>query len=321
MSQIQQKVWENCQYANSSYYLTPEEFFVGYIGIAIVNITLAVSAIFLNSVTILVFYKAKKLKSISDMLLCFLAATDFLAGLLAMPFFSIESLLRAYNSEAPCQVFLIGKLARLLTFLLTFMTSILISLDRYVAIFHSYRYYGRRDDRKFALRILLTLWSMSIVLAVGSLATTDMKLLIFTAMILVVIFIPFSSWVHLRAFFVARSIQKQIRDEIAQVRVQEEAKRAEKDLKTARITAVILAVVCICYLPQIVTVSIMNKASGEASVSKAFYWTNTLIMANSVFNPLMYVWQMKWFKVAFKRIFIDRGIVIGDESLTDRSVT
>ena len=112
-------------------YISPEEFFSGYITSAIINIILALLAGSLNSVTIAVFYAENKLKLITDIFMCFLAATDILVGLISMTSFATQSLVRAYEKQVPCEFLLVGRLTRILSMILTLMTTTLLSLDRY----------------------------------------------------------------------------------------------------------------------------------------------------------------------------------------------
>ena len=306
MSQFQLSLWENCKSTARLYYISPEKFFSGYLAVAVVNITLALSAVFLNSVTIIVFYGAKKLETVTVIFMCSLAVTDVVTGLLGMTSFAALSLMRAYGKHAPCEFFLVGMLTRLLCQLLTCVTTTFLSLDRYVAIFHSYRYQSCCDDHVFAVKVLVVSWSTCILLAIGSFGTKNLLLLVVTLRVFMAASLPFNIWVHLRAFFAARRTNRQIQQQAVQV--QEEKKRTRtKDLKAAKLTAVILVTILVCYLPALITGSLVSHFGHSESIYKAFLWANTLVMANSVCNPLAYGWQLKWFRKAFKKVFFKKN--------------
>ena len=311
MSQFQHKFWENCIIANTANYISPEEFFYGYMASAVINIIQALLAVSLNTITIVVFYKANRLKVMTDIFMCSLAVTDILVGLLSMTTLATQSLVRAYEKHVACEFLLVGRLTRILCMLLTVMTTTLLSLDRYAAIFQPYRYERFREDRKFTIKILAGLWGTCILLAIGSLGTTNLSLLLIPANICLATSLPFSIWVHLRAFFVARRISRQIQGQVAQVQGEDERRRTKQDIKAARLTAIIIGVVFICYLPLLVIGTILNIFGESVTIIKAFIWAYAIIMANSVFNPLVYVWQMKWFRKAFKKVIFMRDVQRG----------
>ena len=212
MSQLQQTFWENCKRTSKVYDINREELFSGHLTAGVINIILAAVAVFVNTITIIIFRCKKRLRSITDILLCSLAVTDLLAGLIAMPTLAIDSPLRAYGQKTSCYVFLMGALIRIVCIFLTVITSILLALDRYTAIFYPFEYEAQEQNIKFAMKILAILWSTAILLVIGSLATKHMILIRIMLVALFASFILFGTWVHLRTFFVSRRIQKQILD-------------------------------------------------------------------------------------------------------------
>ena len=155
---------------------------------------------------------------------------------------------------------------------------------------------------------------MSALLAIGSLGTPDLILLMILLTVCVAVCLPFSIWVHLRTFFAARRISRQIHIQVSQLQGEQDRRQRKEGIKAARLTAIIIGVVFVCYLPSLIAAIILHAFGYSASNTIASIWVFTLAMANSVFNPLVYVWQMKWFRKVFKKIVLEKSALGENES-------
>ena len=284
-------IHEDCKWIIRSAYVNPKKSYEELVLATVLISLFSVVAVTLNLLTILIFYREKKLKCISDILLCALATTDLYARLLSMSFLMATSILLAQD-QISCSVFVAATLIRMTGFTLTLSTTLLITTDRYAALFHPYSYHIRHDDTRFLAKILIAAWSVCIAISLFSL-TPKLKLVRLAIVFAIAFAIPFSLSVHLRALLLARRMNRQIQD--LQVR-DETRERVHRELKTARSTAIVISSTLICYLPKPLMPAI-KALDGSSPVLEAIMpWSTICLMLNSVLNPLIYAWQFQWFR-------------------------
>ena len=300
MSKLQEIFLNNCNFAVEQHNI--EHFNSRYLLMAIIMLIIAPVTIFVNTVTIYVFWKEKRMATLTDILLFFLAVTDIIGGLVAMPLFAVESILRAQNTKRPCSIFLISKLAQVCSFDITIVTSILIVLDRYFSIFQPYRYNCRRHQTSSAALVVVSLWCVSIAICLLSIITTKLYPAIVSTIVAYVCYVCMSILVHLKVFIRARHTHR----EIAVKRCHFERNNCKTDswyrIKGARITAVMFCGIVLCYVPQTITGILKENLNYSRSVLIAFYWTTALNLSHSIVNPLVYIWQLKWFRKALWKV-------------------
>ena len=161
---------ENCDGAVWKYKL--DDFHTSYFIMSAMMFTFAPVTVILNGITIYAFWKEKQMKTVPDILLCFLTTTDIIGGLVAMPSFAVESILRGMNIRNPCILFLIRAQIGMFSVEITLITSILIALDRYNAIFYSYSYEIRKHRTGVAIALLVSLWYVCAVICLSSTITS-----------------------------------------------------------------------------------------------------------------------------------------------------
>ena len=248
------------------------------------------------------------MKTVADILLCFLTTTDIMGGLVAMPYFAAESILRAMNLGNPCSIFLTRTLIGMFFMDITIITSILVVLDRYFAIFYPYSYNTRKNHTGFATFLVISLWCVCAIICLLSIITSRYILAIAFIASADICFVFLSIWVHSKIFLKARRTQQ----EIANISNRFERSNSKIDswhrIKGTRITALIFCGIFLCYAPQIITGSLMEYSNNSRFSKIAFYWTTALMLLNSIVNPLVYIWQVKWFRNALRRITSDRAV-------------
>ena len=310
MSKLKETLQDNCYHSfwknqldnfDTSYFITSAMMFA----FAPVTVTL-------NGITLYVFWKEKRVKTVADILLCFLTTTDIIGGLVAMPSFGIGSILRGMNIGNPCSIFLIRTQIGMFSVDITLITSILILLDRYYAIFYPYSYQIRKNRTGVAVVLLVSLWCICAAICSLSTITSKNFLAIAFTYTTVTSFVFLSIWIHMRILIQVRRSQKDIAFKIGHLNRNKCKIKSWYRRKGTRITAVILCGIFLCYAPKIITGNLMKHFSDARSYKIAFYWTVSLMLLNSFMNPLVYIWQMKWFRNALRKIISNR--TTGDEN-------
>ena len=296
MSNIKEIILDNCNRAAEIFEM--DDFFSSYVIMAVIMFSFSPVTIILNTVTIYLCWKEKRMKSISDILLCFLMTTDIIAGFVAMPSLAAENVLLAMKLESPCSVFLVGRMIRFFIVDITLVTSILIVLDRYCSIFQPYYHEVQKNKTGFIALIVLLSWCACAIICLLSVITPEYLpsvVFIATADICLVVL---SISVHLKIFIHTRKIQRDIAIERGKFEGDKSKMKSCYRIQGARVTAVMVGGVILCYAPQLITASLKRSLLNSRSYLIAFYWTTALIQFNSIVNPLVYIWQMKWFRKA-----------------------
>ncbi|XP_067382459.1 trace amine-associated receptor 13c-like [Channa argus] len=265
----------------------------------------------LNLLVIISISHFRQLHSPTNLLLLSLAVSDFLVGLLVMPF---QILLKE-----PC--WLLGDLVCVLFYVIPFITvsastvsMVLISVDRYVAICDPLHYSTRITQKRVQFCVLLC-WTYSIFYSLmlldnlkqpGSYNSCygECVINIIGAVDIVLGFIiPVSTIIilYVRVFVVAVSQARALRSHITAVKLQSSVTVTVKksELKAARTLGVVVAVFLLCYCPPYcVSLSGSDLTIGTSTKDFIIF----LLLSNSCLNPVIYAFFYPWFRRSVKLI-------------------
>uniref|UniRef100_A0A7N6BHK8 G-protein coupled receptors family 1 profile domain-containing protein n=1 Tax=Anabas testudineus TaxID=64144 RepID=A0A7N6BHK8_ANATE len=266
----------------------------------------------LNLLVIISISHFRQLHTPTNLLILSLAVSDFLVGLIVMPF---QILL-----TEPC--WLLGDLVCALYFVLSFITlyasivnMVLILVDRNVAICDPLRYPAKITANRVRISVLLC-WIYCVFYSLPLLSENlkqpgrynscygECVINVIGAIDLILGFIiPMSSIIilYMRVFVVAVSQARSMRSHIAAVKLQRSVTVTVKksELKAARTLGVVVAVFLMCYCPYY-CVSISGVELTMASSTNTFM--NFLLLLNSCLNPLIYAFFYPWFRKSVKII-------------------
>ncbi|XP_068590289.1 trace amine-associated receptor 13c-like [Cebidichthys violaceus] len=269
----------------------------------------------LNLLVIISISHFRQLHSPTNLLLLSLAVSDFLVGLLLMPF---QILLLGgcwFLGNMICGLFYFA------SFILTSASvgnMVLISVDRYVAICDPLCYPTKVTQKRVKICICLC-WICSVfynsMILIDFLTQPDRYNSCYGECVVVIDFItgavdvsmtfvgPISVIIvlYMRVFVVAVSQARAMRSHIAAVTLRGSvtvtAKKSER--KAARTLGVVVVVFLICFCPYFYP----SFASQEMSTSVAFsifgVW---LLYCNSCLNPMVYAFFYPWFRRSIKLI-------------------
>uniref|UniRef100_A0A3Q1JQ60 G-protein coupled receptors family 1 profile domain-containing protein n=1 Tax=Anabas testudineus TaxID=64144 RepID=A0A3Q1JQ60_ANATE len=250
----------------------------------------------LNLLVIISISHFRQLHTPTNLLLLSLAVSDFLVGLIVMPF---QILLLE-----PC--WFLGDLV---------LNMVLISVDRYVAICDPLRYPAKITANTVRISVLLC-WIYSVCYSFLFLPDNlkqpgkynscygECVINIIGAVDIVLGFvIPISSIIvlYMRVFVVAVSQARSMRSHIAAVKLQRSVTVTVKksELKAARTLGVVVVVFLMCYCPPYcVSFSGYDIVMGSSTNLFIVF----LIYFNSCLNPVIYAFFYPWFRKSVKLI-------------------
>ncbi|KAK2814320.1 hypothetical protein Q5P01_000612 [Channa striata] len=268
--------------------------------------------VILNLLVIISISHFRQLHTPTNLIILSLAVSDFLVGLLVMPF---QILLME-----PC--WLLGDLVCVLQYFLAFIivcssevNMVLISVDRYVAICDPLHYSTRITQRRVKICVLLS-WIYSVFYSFLILNENLEKpgrynscygecvINIFGTVDIVITFLlPISTIVilYLRVFVVAVSQARAMRSHITAVKLQSSVTVTVKksELKAARTLGVVVAVFIVCYCPYYGGSLSGNEIMMGSSLNAVIVF---LVYINSCLNPVIYAFFYPWFRKSVKVI-------------------
>ncbi|XP_045912890.1 trace amine-associated receptor 13c-like [Micropterus dolomieu] len=266
----------------------------------------------LNLLVIISISHFRQLHTPTNLLLLSLAVSDFLVGLLVMPF---QILL-----TEPC--WLLGDLLCPLYYFINFtilgasvVNMVLISVDRYVAICDPLHYPTKITTERVQIWVFLC-WGYSVFYSIMFLYDNlkqpgkynscygECVINIIGAVDLIFSFIiPISAIIilYVRVFAVAVSQARAMRSHITAVTLKSSATVTVKksELKGARTLGVVVAVFLMCYCPYYcVSLSGYDLVMGSSTDILSGF----LIFFNSCLNPVIYAFLYPWFRKSVKLI-------------------
>ncbi|XP_038579647.1 trace amine-associated receptor 13c-like [Micropterus salmoides] len=266
----------------------------------------------LNLLVIISISHFRQLHTPTNLLLLSLAVSDFLVGLLVMPFQILFT--------EPC--WLLGDLVCVLYYFIPAITlcasvvnMVLISVDRYVAICYPLHYPTKITANRVQICVFLC-WGYSVFYSVVLLYDNlkqpgkfnscygECVINIIGAVDLVFTFIiPISAIIilYVRVFVVAVSQARAMHSNIRAIKLSRSATVTVKksELKAARTLGVVVAVFLMCYCPfYCVSLSGFKLILGSSTeVLMGF-----LVFFNSCLNPVIYAFFYPWFRKSVKLI-------------------
>ena len=256
------------------------------ISLTIVNLLVSPLTIFLNVLVILAVKTTRQLRNKYNALLACLAGTDIMTGALGQPLFIAELIYRLTGSPA-AEFCIISHAARGLSrtsVLISLQHLVLISIERYISIKFPAKYHNFVTKRRFIGSVVLA-WPLVFLTILFSFYL----LTIFPA-IFILIFCRIASY-------------HEARKRIANITTQSAKVKFLKEKKALTTTSIVIGLVFLCYLPMILfrffRGSLLSAPNAFLAVESLII---TLILSNSVFNPLIYWARNKKYRRAFKKL-------------------
>ncbi|XP_026187431.1 trace amine-associated receptor 13c-like [Mastacembelus armatus] len=280
----------------------------------LVYIVLSISSltVVLNVLVIISISHFRQLHTPTNLLLLSLAVSDFLVGLLVMPFQILLTEPCWFLGDLVCVLF---NFLPFITLYASVVNMVLISVDRYVAICDPLHYPTRITLNRVQICVVLC-WIYCVLYTFLLLYDNliqpgrynscygECVIYVIVAVDLVLSFIiPVSTIIilYVRVFVVAVSQARAMRSHIAAVTLQCSGTVTVKksEMKAARNLGVVVAVFLMCYCPSYCfPLSGYDVTIGSSTTILMFF----LLLFNSCLNPVIYAFLYPWFRKSVKLI-------------------
>ena len=243
-----------------------------------------------NMLVLAAILRTPSLRSLSIILLCSLAASDLLVGLLIQPVYIADEITR--NS------LLHQEITESLAFSacgVSLLTMTAMSVDRFLALEYHMRYPNLMTTNR-SMYISATIWFISILLSFLSLRKT---VYCFTIAAFIFACLLICSFCYIEIYRILHRHQLQIHAQQQAVRNINGGNNqnvVQRSMRSAKNTFIYYIVMILCYVPLFVTMSIL--------VIAPHLWTNawsmvdTLAFMNSSINPFLYCWRLRELRTA-----------------------
>lgn len=227
----------------------------------------------------------------SNLILCNLALTDMLTGLISQPLFAALMMASAFCVKF-CFLNISSIILGNLLSSISVVSLFLITLDRHISIFYPFYYEKIKEDHAKLLIIIIIIWLVNIFVVVASLFTPDMVLTSIAGTTVSLVIFFWSFYVNVRAVMVVKKIQREIASHKATNDCPglEGKRNSEVMSRVTRVVTTILGSMMLCYMPFVVFTFV--EISTDLPFN-AWVWITTLVFLNSLTNPIVYILQMK----------------------------
>ena len=272
--------------------------FLAVINIVTFPFTAALNALVITAVKTKSRLRANK----SNILLACLATTDLMVGVIVQPMYAALMITIALGekSTGPCVLQTLTPAftsALCDSSLIHLALTALISGERYVAMRHTYAYNtGLVTEARLLIGSALA-WLFSIILQIP--VFVDKFAFSVINNIFICLCVATITFCQITVYRVVRRHEKQLSTQ----QVTEEARQKFlKDKKAFKLTAIIVSVLFLCYMPvcvvRVVVITYRRNLS-MITLCACFFTAVVVGILNSFLNPLIYSVRMRQFRVAF----------------------
>ena len=250
----------------------------------VLNATLMLTSIIGNSLVLTAVWKTPSIRSTSMIILCSLAVSDLLVGLVVQPLYIADEL---------SEDLLFNRVSDMIGFYfcgVSFGTMTAISVDRLMALHYHMRYASLMTEcrGKFIAGMIWVVIFLSLGLHLWNIFRFHLVAGIFIAMCLVI-----CTFSYIKIYGIVRQHQMQIHVQQQAVENSDIANniRMTRLKKSAINTFIFYIFMVICYFPQVILLSLFATIYKDWKTEWSFVMT--LVHMNSSVNPILYCWRLR----------------------------
>ena len=250
----------------------------------VLNAPLMLTAITGNALVLAAILRTPSLRSPSITLLCSLAVSDFLVGIIVQPLYIATEVTRIRVNTAL-------RITEILQFSLcgvSLCTITAISLDRFAALHYHMRYASIVTIPRITY-MLITTWIVVFILSSFYLWN---KIIFFAGIcVAICVCLLISTYSYTRIFQIVQQHQSQIHVQQQAIQSLDKNTLNIVRLKRSAINSFIFYIfIILCYLPVLVSLSLFTISREDWT--SVWNFADTVVFMNSSINPLLYCWRL-----------------------------
>lgn len=247
-------------------------------------------AIVANLMVFLGVLRKPDLRNVYNTSILFLATSDLLAGLITLPSFVAYqgSKLTTPQHEFSCVALVMYTFTNFIFTGLSAITIILITLERYLAIFYPFKYQAYVTKRRIAVTISL-IWVVWITFITVARFSPDASVGLYSiiAAVLLIPCIFLTLFVYCKVCVLTRQVRASIGHGPTAPRNAEDI----QETKSSRTVAYLAGAVVLCFLPTLVIAAVYQtgKVDGNVFYHLMYPLSDLFALMTPVFDPMIYV--------------------------------
>ncbi|KAJ7340341.1 hypothetical protein OS493_003081 [Desmophyllum pertusum] len=283
-------------YDPSIFIQAPASLHANYIVAAVFNAVFSFTAFFGNVLILFALKKTSSINSASNSLLCNLALSDLLVGLLVQPLHVIYCIYGFIGGpEVRCYVRIMFQWTSDYFIALSFMTIVAISLDRYLTLCQHHAYRSAMTPCRIR-EVIAVLWISCLSFPLGRLVSSSIPMILSSVVFLIFLVIP--SYAVYKIYRFLKQHEIQISSQFSNPFAKNSNMVGFNVLQYKRSVSTLLCVyfaLLVCFLPSVaVTVAwVTADQSGKLRLIQVGNFSLTFIMFNSTLNPFLYCWRIR----------------------------
>ncbi len=249
----------------------------------VLNAALMLMTIIGNSLVLSAILRTPTLRSPSNTLLCSLALSDLLVGLVGQPLYIANELREDLFLQRICHFFTFGCCG------VSLCSVTGISLDRFAALNHHMRYVTMVTSTRLVYT-LIPVWLL--IFLANLISFWNLRLYFTIASIFIVVCLFISSFCYIRIFQIVKRHQMQIQAQQQSVQSSEASNNLNIMLlkKSSMNTFVFYIFLILCYFPLFIL--LMLNGIFRMKWTDTWSFSTTVAFMNSSFNPILYCWRL-----------------------------
>ena len=258
--------------------------------IAIILVVLCLPTIVLNFLLWMTVIAKRHLQHPAYMIIANLALSDWLAGCISFPTYAVMCLME-YVSRDTCSIAFVAIPISYVLASATYLTVSFQAIERFIAVFYPFQY-RIWVTRSVVMISSLVIWLVSCGGVIcWTLSRSAIAFNIFIGTIILIVS-SIDIFCYYKVYTKTKKIEKQIANQ-AKLSSGNQESRSKLESKVARVTAMAMINVFVCYTPQFGS-SMYPPFSGKksAAFSSFLYWSWVLLLMNSFINPLITYLQL-----------------------------
>ena len=285
-----------------------------FIFLIIVNLlTFPVTAVLNALVMISVQTKSRLRAHKSNVLLAFLALTDFTIGILVQPAFAAVLIMLLLNEP---RGYCVLKVLRHVTFVVnaSLFHLVLLTGERYIAMKHPFSYLTFVTEGRLLFASAMA-WFLSISHSVLVLLSQPVFFICVT--ISSILSFAVISFCHVTVFGETRRHERQLAAQQVTLEAREEFERNKKAFKLTSIILVLL--ILFVLIPSTLPVVLISyREFTPEAVYLFFSFTMSLVFLDSLLNPIVYALRLRQFRVAIIELLFRTVNIVDAEEIEMR---
>ena len=261
------------------------------IRIAVNTLTCPLTTV-LNILVMAAVKTTRQLPTKSNVALACLSTTDLIVGLVLQPLHITAASLLLRGERMFCTITDISRTISIICLLASLHNLVLMSAERYLAIKHPFRHETQVTELRIIMASALA-WAAAIIFCTVSLLPSEILLVSETLLIVLPVYF------NVTVYKEVRRNEKQIAANQVSLEAKENLLKKKKAFYT---TVIVLLVILLCYIPVnislIILVSFKKRIPPNIAVNASFLLF-LLPVLNSLLNPLIYAFRIRYFRVSF----------------------